>query len=732
MIHRSNTTTYWVPNRSQLISNEAQWDAVLPLIDIPQHSSSRRVQQRRQFPSSITSQLTNQTITALNQLSNSCNINPKPSLSLLSSPDTIPPASQRHQLQPPTIHRCHQHIYDSCAYFRRHSSGDRSSAIDDSSILNDLSFGYSSPVPVKTLVADKVSLPAVAGTAKLLEVLPPHLAALYSKPKQLLVPPVTSLHTKRPVMLATPVQYCILIRRMMDKGMIAFTIRPKAVNGLFGVDKDNGAAIRLIVDARPVNSMFVPSPHVNLPTPDLIAGFHIPDGVDLYAAKIDLDNFYHRIRLPPQWWPYFALPPINSSDLQLSRFPPNTMVYPCCTTMPMGFSHAVFLAQAAHEHLIDTRVPLLRRTDRIARTMPNEGLLSTHWVPNGPTSPSIIPSSMLDPPSTDLNIDRMRHSVYIDDLNIYGSDPIIIQAAMDQYCAVLADANLPPKPSKIVRPSSSGVECLGIMVHGQSGRVGMSIPKLQTLRASTLKLLDHGQCTGQQLAHIVGRWNWAMLIRRPAMSVFSAVYRFIECAHHRMFNLWPSVRRELWIVSHLAPLLYTNVRSHLSTSVIATDASEWGCGMVYTDAGVDSATSLVDHVGVPGTTPHPVTSQFVNEAKWKTALSHPWSNQQEHINVLEVRAVLQACRWMVRRPTMFSPDGHRVVVLADSSATVGALTKGRSSSPALLYPIRSMTTLLLASGVSLILRWIPSLLNPADGASRGRRRVTHELCTLFE
>src|SRR3569833_2837671 len=117
-----------------------------------------------------------------------------------------------------------------------------------------------------------------------------------------------------------------------------------------------------------------------------------------------------------------------------------------------------------------------------------------------------------------------------------------------------------------------------------------------------------------------------MLIRRPAMSVFSAVYRFIECARHRMFNLWPSVRRELWIIAHLAPLLYTNVRSRLSSSVVATDASEWGCGMVYADANSHSTTSLVDHVGVPGSTPHPVTSQFVKESKWKTALSCPWSN----------------------------------------------------------------------------------------------------------
>ncbi len=66
----------------------------------------------------------------------------------------------------------------------------------------------------------------------------------------------------------------------------------------------------------------------------------------------------------------------------------------------------------------------------------------------------------------------MRHSVYIDDLNIYGSDPLLIDAAMKQYCEALTAAKLPPKPSKVVPPSRDGVECLGVMVHGQSGRVG--------------------------------------------------------------------------------------------------------------------------------------------------------------------------------------------------------------------------------------------------------------------
>jgi hypothetical protein len=60
-----------------------------------------------------------------------------------------------------------------------------------------------------------------------------------------------------------------------------------------------------------------------------------------------------------------------------------------------------------------------------------------------------------------------------------------------------------------------------------------------------------------------------MLVRRPAMAVFSAVYRFIECAHDSRYSLWPSVRRELWTVSRLAPLLFASIKCNWAPVVIA-------------------------------------------------------------------------------------------------------------------------------------------------------------------
>ena len=54
--------------------------------------------------------------------------------------------------------------------------------------------------------------------------------------------------------------------------------------------------------------------------------------------------------MPAAWHPYFALPPVKAGDIGSDiGYGSDTLVYPCITTLPMGFSHAVYLAQAAHE-----------------------------------------------------------------------------------------------------------------------------------------------------------------------------------------------------------------------------------------------------------------------------------------------------------------------------------------------------------------------------------------------
>ncbi len=54
----------------------------------------------------------------------------------------------------------------------------------------------------------------------------------------------------------------------------------------------------------------------------------------------------------PEWLsPYLALPPLTPAELA-QRGLPLDAPYPMCLTMPMGFSHAVYLAQTVHEFIL--------------------------------------------------------------------------------------------------------------------------------------------------------------------------------------------------------------------------------------------------------------------------------------------------------------------------------------------------------------------------------------------
>lgn len=635
--------------------------------------------------------------------------------------------------------------------------------------------------PPRNIIAAKVSLPAVAGTANLLDVLPPHLRDVYSNPLLLRQPPCTKLVSKRAFM-CQPTEYVALIKRMMDLNMLSFTQQPMAINGMFAVDKDAGESLRLIIDARRANSMSSPPPSCPLPTPDLVAKLQAPHDKPLYTAKVDLDNFYHRLRLPDAWHPWFALPPIRVGDPGIgliNGYKLGDIVYPCCATLPMGWSHSVFLAQAIHEHLIDTQVPGLPRADRIIRETPPPFLSSTTsssgsetvYIPGSSgdmrvqyttitirpfepicilPAPSVtivprcpLPSypvmshpmscSLLPRPLGDFGLNRIRHSVYIDDLNIYGTDPVAMSLIIDNYLQVMSAAGLPAKPKKVIRPTADGMECLGIHVNGRTGDVGMSIPKLQRLKQATDQLLVQRFATGRQVAAVVGRWNWAALIRRPAMAVFSAVYRFIDCARDTSYRIWPSVYRELWTMSRLAPLLSSNIRSVFAPIIIASDASELACGVVYRVATPSQVSSLDSIRTYPGQQPFPPMVTRVVEGNkngtgkegtplcnWKIAISHRWRHE-EHINGLEVRSALAAFRWSLTKPSVLRPsptDHTKLLLLCDSSATVGSMNKGRSSSHNLLRPLRSITSLVLATGITIHVKWIPTGLNPADAPSR--------------
>ena len=662
----------------------------LPVFEPPisPTSSSRRLRQRFARAAAVTD-TANRAIDALNTLSRSFRrvtpfdvfYNQSHSVPNQSSP------SENFEARNPssTQNRMLARVYQNASRFVSRRGALVSECDDplfDSNLLSQLrqsdvgSYVSNPKATVVPVVADRIALPALPGTVDLLNILPPNISALYATPNASLFRPASERPpAPRVRRVASQAEWNRTVRKLVAADMVEFTAQPEVVCGVFAVPKD-ASSDRFIIDARPTNCVFAEPQPVVLPTPDLLSKLAVDPSRPLYVAKVDLDNFYHRLRLPVWMRPYFALPPVRAGDFGLGvRFGDDTEVYPCCKTLPMGWSHSVLLAQLAHEHFLDTATTLSAK-DRITA-------------------------------SNDPLVDRTRHQVYIDDLNLFDSDPVRLGRVQDEYLAAVGKLGLVVKQSKVVRPTADGVECVGLEVDGTHHTVGVSASKLERLRVDTAALLASNSCTGNAMSQLVGRWTWAMLAARPSLSVFNSVYRFIECAGGKFFSIWNSVKAELATAVGLAPLLFADIGADWFPKVVSSDASESGLGVAAAvcecrPEGLDSAAAAEQAI------------KIATESRWSTIVSARW-HDSEHINVLELRALTSSIKWVCSHPNAM---GLRVWLLCDSSVVVGAVSKGRSSSQPVLRRLRHLAAWLLASGLQPRVTWIPSASNPADEPSR--------------
>jgi len=108
---------------------------------------------------------------------------------------------------------------------------------------------------------------------------------------------------------------------------------------------------------------------------------------------------------------------------------------------------------------------------------------------------------------------------------------------------------------------------------------------------------------------------------------------------------------------------------------------------------------------------------------WHVAFSWHWSKPmlddgsalEEHINILEGRALLNGLRWRCRARASI---GCQHLYLTDSFVVAAVFTKCRSSSKALHRVVRRWSVLALASSTRPRVAYVRSDLNPADAGSR--------------
>jgi len=603
------------------------------------------------------------------------------------------------------------------------------------------------------LIADKVSLPSIGergSTIELSSVLPDSLARWYYDVHSLILP-TSSVRTtgtaKSPsVHAASRLEYVKLLQRLMSLDMVTFTDSPVCINGLFGVKKDHDQ-IRLIVDATYANQLMIPPPPVMLPNPSHLS--NIQSSAPFYTAKLDLSSYYHQLRMPLPLQPYFCLPRLSRNELrhllslsgQSASIRSNSARYPMLTTLPMGWSHSVYVAQSVHEHVLYTMSNAIN-----------------------PLSNILLQSA--------LHRYSYLHMIYIDDVVILGCAESTVNEVIERVEEAYEMVGLRVNLKKKVAATSDPVPVIGVTTCGREQRLCVTSEQLTQLIHRTLSMLYVGTATSTELSRLVGSWVWLQLLRRPLLSIWRETYRFIQKfrrdSEENSKVLWSSIQRELALVCALAPTIFTDLSMSISRRVVATDASRIGYGVVanrtaqMNDAITSSVeqlvslaafgTSLCDSASfdsacdvlvptdahlmnydvqqpIVALTRHDRTvlqSQLVNHTRqlvssidWSTIMYGKWrlNIDNVHINELELSALLLAVRWL-RTLSGSRTDSRKVLMLVDNSTTLFSVVKGRSSSVPLLKLLRRITSIIVGMDLELQVIYVASAFNPADAASR--------------
>ena len=112
----------------------------------------------------------------------------------------------------------------------------------------------------------------------------------------------------------------------------------------------------------------------------------------------------------------------------------------------------------------------------------------------------------------------------------------------------------------------------------------------------------------------------------------------------------------------------------------------------------------------------PPLADFWDSKPWSLEFSTRWQ-REEPSNVVESRQILLSLRHLSSSAVNWDT---RTLLFTDNLCSLSVFGKGRSSSRSLRHMLRRASAICLCFGMRIVLRWVPSLRNQADGPSRGK------------
>ncbi|CAK0897173.1 unnamed protein product [Prorocentrum cordatum] len=362
--------------------------------------------------------------------------------------------------------------------------------------------------------------------------------------------------------------------RLWESGMLGFTDICRAeVSVFFVMKKVNEAGqfiLRPVWDLRQVNKRFQKPPHLSLGSPMAMAELdlsdEITDGRVLQSTWGDVPDYFHRCKSCSELWPYMVFGGVTIPQLlkELKRqgkgvpAVPKGARYLCLVVMLMGFSWSPAICHGALEDLLCDLPGFPRGAQLVHGRVP----------PSFSETAFIYWVFMDDFASMTLQQDEMSE---------------VAEAVREHAGKKLKEVGLDMHKDGVgaAMPLS-----LGVTITQRPHRLMAAQEKVKNVIGATKALLDRGRATPTELSRIIGSWVWLAMCCRAAFCMLDACYKFVTKYgdDDQVHILWESVTNELYMLYHLAPLMYTHLESKWSSSVFATDASEEGLGVVETEA----------------------------------------------------------------------------------------------------------------------------------------------------
>ncbi|CAK0849368.1 unnamed protein product [Prorocentrum cordatum] len=535
------------------------------------------------------------------------------------------------------------------------------------------------------------------------------------------------------------------LRSLYDCGILGFCRASKGMITPFFVKKKQGRQ-RLVLDCRRPEMSSAENMH----------GLEVPgEASPVFVATGDISFFLnYQCGVPSALSEYFSFEAVDASlakkwgatsDVRGLSLPDVGEVFPCLLVLPMGWTWSFYIVQALHAELL--------REAGFSQDL----IMSNAW-PAPPLSddPVALP--------------------YCDNLTVFGMSRDRVDQRLRELIGVFEGKGFVLHE---ISWASTSSDILGTAFDGLRRTVRARPKRAWTLRGAHRHAALGGAISGKVLERLLGHYVVEGLNQRPALSVLRASYVFIRDCCWTPRPLWDSVCRELLVRSSLVPLLSGSFGRPRSTSVLATDASGSGWGVMGAgfdreevgetgrwnerwryeplppsewaprrralaaelDPLVDPVTSdvgpcdLDELGGVPSEFAWRPRAGFPEVPK-AVVLGRSWKcwragrcRFEEPIGNKEGRAVIKGMSLELRGP---SQRRKRRLVLVDNFGVALCFSRGRAAFFGLLQLVRRLAALSFATGAWVALRWIPSESNPADEPPRLFEKLREARAALYE